>query len=332
MSLVAGSYEKFIWGFKLKTLKSSQPPTLTPLFSFPSHLSPIKSVAVCGSAAASAASDDFVKIYDLSSPAEIGTLIDHDGAVTSLSFYSPQSLPSFPRNLLTAGDDGAVCIYDADPFVHLKTVHAHKKAVTDLAVHPSGKLALTVGRDSCLAMLNLVRGRRSFYCRLSKEATGVKFGLGGDKFFMVMEEKVSVHEAEDAKLIFDLEQQKRVLCIEPGMNGLLFTGGEDRSITAWDTVSGKAAYSIEDAHSSRLKGIVVLTRHGDDDDDDDPYMVASASSDGVIRLWDIRMAKKKPNPLTEVNTKARLTCLAGSSVKSIKRPWIGQTVPVPSKR
>lgn len=98
-------------------------------------------------------------------------------------------------------------------------------------------------------------------------------------------------------------------------NGLLFTGGEDRSITAWDTVSGKAAYSIEDAHSSRVKGIVVLTRHGDDDDDDDPYMVASASSDGVIRLWDIRMAKKKPNPLTEVNTKARLTCLAGSSVK-----------------
>lgn len=96
-------------------------------------------------------------------------------------------------------------------------MHAHKKAVTDLAVHPSGKLALTVGRDSCLAMLNLVRGRRSFYCRLSKEATGVRFDLGGDKFFMVMEEKVSVHEAQDAKLIFDLEHQKRVLCIEPGM-------------------------------------------------------------------------------------------------------------------
>lgn len=50
--------------------------------------------------------------------------------------------------------------------------------------------------------------------------------------------------------------------------------------------------------------------------DDDPYLVASASSDGLIRLWDVRMAvKEKPNPLAEANTKSRLTCLAGSSLK-----------------
>lgn len=49
---------------------------------------------------------------------------------------------------------------------------------------------------------------------------------------------------------------------------------------------------------------------------DDPYLVASASSDGVIRVWDVRMAfKEKPNPLAEANTKSRLTCLAGSSIK-----------------
>ena len=50
--------------------------------------------------------------------------------------------------------------------------------------------------------------------------------------------------------------------------------------------------------------------------DDDPYLVASASSDGFIRVWDARMAiKGKPNPLAEANTKSRLTCLAGSSLK-----------------
>lgn len=50
--------------------------------------------------------------------------------------------------------------------------------------------------------------------------------------------------------------------------------------------------------------------------DDDPYLVASASSDGVIRVWDARMAiKEKPNPLAEVNTKSRITSLAGSSLK-----------------
>lgn len=97
-------------------------------------------------------------------------------------------------------------------------------------------------------------------------------------------------------------------------NGLLFAGGEDRNITAWDTNSGKLAYCIEDAHSTRVKGIVVLTRN--DGDVNDPCLLASASSNGVIRVWDVRMAvKEKPNPLAEVNTKSRLTCLAGSSLK-----------------
>ena len=67
-------------------------------------------------------------------------------------------------------------------------------------------------------MLNLVRGKRSFCCRLEREASLVKFDVSGEKFFMVVEDKVGVHEAEDAKLISELENpnQKRVLCAVPG--------------------------------------------------------------------------------------------------------------------
>ena len=69
-------------------------------------------------------------------------------------------------------------------------------------------------------------------------------------------------------------------------NGLLYTGGEDRNITAWDTNSGKVAYCIEDAHKSRVKGIVKLTKNGSAGDGDEPHFMASASSDGVIRVWE----------------------------------------------
>ena len=43
----------------------------------------------------------------------------------------------------------------------------------------------------------------------------MEFDLTGEKFFMVAEE-VGVHEAEDAKLIFQMESSKRVLCAAPG--------------------------------------------------------------------------------------------------------------------
>ncbi|KAG6420693.1 hypothetical protein SASPL_117230 [Salvia splendens] len=53
---ISWSYERFIWGYKL-----NRSLTLTPLFSFPSHLSTIKTVAV----AVPDGKDDCVKIYDL---------------------------------------------------------------------------------------------------------------------------------------------------------------------------------------------------------------------------------------------------------------------------
>lgn len=332
MSLIAGSYERFIWGFKLKPLITSESDskilTLTPLFSYPSHLSTITTVAACGPVGASGSTDDTIHLYDLSTASSLGSLHSHSSSVTSLSFFSPPNLPSLPRNLISASSDGSLCIFDADPFVLLQTLRPHRKAVNDISVHPSGKLALTVGRDDCLSMVNLVRGRRSFCCRLDKEASLVNFDHSGERFSMVVEDKVGVHNAEDAKLLCELENpmRKRVLCAVPGENGLLYTGGEDRNITAWDTNSGKVAYCIEDAHSARVKGIVVLTRNDGAVSNDDPYLVASASSDGVIRVWDVRMAiKEKPNPLAEANTKSRLTCLAGSSLKSFKRPQLGSS-------
>nr|CAD1828124.1 unnamed protein product [Ananas comosus var. bracteatus] len=326
MTLVAGSYEKFIWGFSLKTLASPGPSdaqtltlTLKRLFSYPSHTGPIKCVAACGPAAASGGGDSAIRLYDLPSSSELGSLLDHGGAVTALAFFAFPLAPSVPRNLVSASDDGAVCIYDADPFVHLRTVAVHRRGdrrgVADLAVHPSGRAALTVGRDAGLAMINLLRGRVGFSCRLDREASVVRYiGEEGERFVMATDERITVHDSEDARLIHEMNGGKRVLCVAPAESGILYVGGEDRAITAWDTTSGKVAYSIQDAHSSRIKGLVAFKSRNDDPEASN--LVVSASSDGFIRVWDVRMtAKDKPVPLAEANTKSRLTCLAGSSLR-----------------
>ncbi|KAM7252779.1 hypothetical protein ACFE04_030050 [Oxalis oulophora] len=319
MYLIAGSYERYIWGYKLNPKTS----TLTQLFSYPAHTSPITAIAAASSVAASGSSDDTIQLYNIS-PSTSSSLssIPMTSTITSLSFLTLPSL-SFPTNLLSTTEDGFVSIFDTDPFVLLKSVKVHKKKVNDLAVHCSGKLALTVGGDECFAMVNLVRGRRSYCSRLPKEATIVEFNGFGDRFFMVSDDNVTVHQTEDAKLIQQLKSSKRLLCAAPGESGILFTGGEDRNITAWDTNSGQVAYCIENAHTSRVKGIVAR-KNGVTDDD--PYLVASASSDGGIRVWDVRMAQKEnPTPLADVNTKSRLTCLTGSSLKALKRPQVEKT-------
>ncbi|CAA3027720.1 p21-activated kinase-interacting 1-like [Olea europaea subsp. europaea] len=49
---------------------------------------------------------------------------------------------------------------------------------------------------------------------------------------------------------------------------------------------------------------------------EDPYIVASALSDGLVHNWDVQMAnEEKMSPLAEANSRSRLTCLAGSSIK-----------------
>ncbi|KAE8707948.1 putative ALA-interacting subunit 2 [Hibiscus syriacus] len=127
-------------------------------------------------------------------------------------FLLPPSL-SFPRNLLSAAADGTISIFDTEPFVLLKSFRSHKKGINDLAVHPSGKLALSVSSDRCLAMSD-EREKELLY----------------------------------ARLLFELDNEKRVLSAAPG---------------EWNFI-----YRCED----------------------DPYLVASASSNGLIRVWDVRMA------------------------------------------
>ncbi|EES16386.1 hypothetical protein BDA96_08G190000 [Sorghum bicolor] len=330
MALVAGSYERFIWGFSLKTLtspsasttatgaSSSETLTLAPLFSYPAHTGPVRCVAAAPRAglAASGGADDSVRLYDLPSAADLGPLLDPSAAVSALAFYSRGPVP---RNLLAACDDGALLLYDADGFALLATLRAFPRheAVEGLAVHPSGRVALAVGRAGALAMLNLVRGRRSFTCRLERPASAVAYAEdkdGGDRFVMAAEEKVAVHDSEDARVIHQMDCGKRVLVMAPAKNGVLYTGGEDRCVTAWDLSSGKVSSRIEGAHATRVKGVVVFdNRKGGSEFCN---LIASASSDGIIRIWDVRaIGNGKPTPLAEANTKARLTCLSGTSLK-----------------
>jgi len=92
---------------------------------------------------------------------------------------------------------------------------------------------------------------------------------------------------------------------------ILTTGAEDGVIRIWDIASGSCPLEVR-AHSSRIRGVAHMagpgaTPHGL------PTVVVSGSSDGTLKLWDVRMlcdSRSTGLPLAEAATNARLTCLS----------------------
>lgn len=63
-----------------------------------------------------------------------------------------------------------LCIFRARDWVLLRSMKGHKGRVNSVAVHPSGKVGLSVGKDRTLRMWDLMRGKGSASTKLGKGA------------------------------------------------------------------------------------------------------------------------------------------------------------------
>lgn len=151
--IVAGTYERLLYGFNVLASSTSNSDgaaltyKLEPSFIYPSHLSCIKAVATTDKYLATGATDEHIKLYDLSKKRELGSLIlQHEGSITGLSFYADSYL-------ISASEDGSIGIFKrmssklGGDWEKLKSLTAHKGGVNSVDVHPSGKIALSVGKD-----------------------------------------------------------------------------------------------------------------------------------------------------------------------------------------
>jgi protein MAK11 len=54
-----------------------------------------------------------------------------------------------------------------------------QSGVTDIAIHPSGKLALSIGKDRKLVTWNLIKGRSAYVTNIKDMANFVKWSPTG---------------------------------------------------------------------------------------------------------------------------------------------------------
>lgn len=83
------------------------------------------------------------------------------GSITHLEFPSRS-------HLLSASEDGTLCLFHARDWSVLRTLKGHKGRVNSVAIHPSGKVGLSVGKDRTLRMWDLMRGKGSASTKLGK--------------------------------------------------------------------------------------------------------------------------------------------------------------------
>ena len=264
-------------------------------------------------------SGETIRIYDMQRKRDIGALAQHKATITCLEFFRGS-------HLLSGSEDCSVCIWRTSDWACIHVLGGHKGTVNSIAIHPSGKMALSVSADRTLRMWNLVKGRCAFIKRLAAEATQVIWNASGTRYATVQGEIVQMDTASDTDTSVILQHNKRINAIQFIGDEVVATGGEDRKVRLWDA-QGRELCVMETGSRSRIKTMKLMHTGSS------AYLV-SADSLGSVQIWDVSVfltgvdADEIEEPeLVQAITLAsepRLTCMAVFPWNAIAKPAAGE--------
>lgn len=302
--IVIGTYDGHVLAFSVHAERDAGR-MLTPILGLKAHGGSIRSVCTSGRFAVSASTDETMSVFDLVKVVDLGQLYQSSAGVSTVAMHGGS-------HLISGSDGGRMAIFRSSDWEELTSMPAHSAGVVDLAIHPSGRLALSVGKDSQLYTWNLMRAKCVLKRPLAAPATAVQWSPSGAGCAVVSGDAVLVLDLASDGVAAKLEHAERVLAFAYLTETLLVSGGEDKALRLWDLSAeaaegGRQLCAHEGAHSARIKALVRL---GDG-------LVGSASSDGSLKLWRVRQpAGGAARPFEQVDgieLGVRITCLAANA-------------------
>ncbi|XP_066435453.1 p21-activated protein kinase-interacting protein 1 isoform X2 [Eleutherodactylus coqui] len=308
IELLCGCYEQVLFGYRVTPGEW----TAAVDFTSHSHTASLSVLAVNNRFVATGSKDETIHIYDMKKKVEHGTLLHHNGSITCLEFFSN-------THLLSGAEDGLMCVWNTKNWECQQTFKAHKGHVLSLSIHPSGRLALSVGTDKTLRTWNLVEGRSAFIKNIKQNAQIVQWSPSGEKYVVVIHDKVDVYDLETASVTGTIKNPKRISSIRFITDALLAVAGDDELIRLYDPDSPQKCLCEFKAHETRVKSLHSFEYSG-------TPIIVSSSSDGYVKMWrlDLNKVTAAPALLCDVSTSARLTCL------SVWRPGVVTKTTKPS--
>lgn len=302
--IVAGSYEGGLHGWENNTLA----------FSFVAHTGCVRSVAINKKLLISGGDDEVIKIFNLKSRKQVGEAERQQGTITALAFCHSHAL--------SGSGDGSICVWRDWECVHI--LGGHKAAVSCVAPHPSGRMALSTGDDRTLRLWDLVSGRSAFITRTRGTPRLCAWCDDGSKYLVVTGQKVDVKDTVEGttESIDHDAVVLHALFLDLHLEHHVATADAAGAIRVW-APDGLCVWRRAREHVARVKALVVVASSsgptgitaGDALDRwSDQRALVAATSDGALETWRLVNATAHDDPpAAQLTVNTRLTCLAEST-------------------
>lgn len=287
------------WNVRPSSMKESIPDRLLATYV---HGSRVNDVAVSedGQKIASAGQNKAVIIWDTQARKPLFTFRKHEEAVQTVAFartVSGKTLPTLDQDevpldgsqVISAGDDRLVLVWDGNSGRVLQLLAGHDATVRSVTVSPDGLQLATAGNDNTARLWNLLtasevqvfEGHSGWVSRVDFVPTA------NDLPTQLL---TSSHDGEIRCWEEGADQEmltlRNHLAGTEVLNGdfspdgkLVATAGMDRTVKVSDALTGQFQYELVEGHS-RPVGDVAISPDG--------RLVLTASSDGTACLWDLK--------------------------------------------
>jgi len=298
--VLVGTYEEYVLGFKLTPqLKSKTKYDLVPNFSVKAHCGPVRCLTAGSRFAVSGGSDENCKIFDLVKRVEHGVLGHHDGTVSALATHCPTS------HLVTASDDNSLGIVKMGSWKLEKSLYKHSAGITALAVHPSGKLAFSAGKDKKMITWNLVKARPAFISYIHGIAELLVMSPDGSRYAVGLHRRVDIYNMENAAVEYSIDLKSRPNCLVFLSNDVVVVGGESPRAEVHSLIEKRELTSWE-CHDTRLRCMSLISHP---DQPGGGLLVTASSSDHLIKVWDVSNLESEVECVASVDTACRVTAM-----------------------